>query len=179
MKRNIIWHVVGLLVLFIFVFTSCGPSTITTTSSTSSTTTTSPTSSTTTTTSTTLSSFAQEISGRIAGINIGDTTALTSLFRISEEIDQAQSNNSISQGEWTELQSELMAKLSDWVDTREERLGLNSLPPAPTGHITWSANDSALMAGANERIEQYREGDLTVSRWLMPTAILLTTPPCA
>jgi xylan 1,4-beta-xylosidase len=40
MKKNIIWQVVGVIVLFVFLFTSCGPGTTTTSSLTSSTTTT-------------------------------------------------------------------------------------------------------------------------------------------
>jgi GH35 family endo-1,4-beta-xylanase len=108
------------------------------------------------------SPLAQDLSAQIAGINLDDTTALTSLFQLSDEIDQAQSDGSLSEREGTELQEELMAKFTDWVNTREERLGLSSLPPAPTGNITWPAEDSTLLDGADERIEQYRMGDATI-----------------
>jgi GH35 family endo-1,4-beta-xylanase len=109
------------------------------------------------------SSAAQELSAQIAAVDVDETTALTSLFRISDEISQAQSDGSLYEGEEAELQADLMWQFSDWVDTREDRLGLASLPPAPTGNITWSSQDRNLLSGADERIEQYRKGDATIS----------------
>jgi endo-1,4-beta-xylanase len=106
---------------------------------------------------------AEELSARIVAVDIDETTALTSLFRISEELDQAQSEGSLHEGEWTELQAELMAEFTDWVNTREERLGLANLPAAPTGNISWPAQDNALLEGADERIEQYRQGDAIIT----------------
>jgi len=108
------------------------------------------------------SEVAEGFSAQIAIINLDDTTALTSLFRLSEELGQAQSEGSLYEREWTELQAELMAKFTDWVDTREERLGLGNLPPVPSGNITWPAQDRALLDGADERIKQYRQGDVII-----------------
>jgi endo-1,4-beta-xylanase len=109
------------------------------------------------------SAAAEDLSAQIAAVNLDDTTALTSLFRISEELDQAQSEGSLYEGEWSALQADLMEKFSDWVDTRAERLGLASLPPPPTGNINWPAPDQTLLEGADERIEQYRQGEATIT----------------
>ncbi len=160
MKENIFWRVAGFFVIFAIILTSCGPDITTSSPTTAASVTPTPTPS---ETPETPSQYAQDISNWIASVNTSNTTALANLFRISDELDKAQSNGWLTVREMTDLQADLMKKLSDWVDTREERLGLNNLPPALTGHITWSANDSALMAGANERIEQYREGNATIS----------------
>ena len=108
------------------------------------------------------SSAAEDLSAQIAAVDVYQTTALTSLFRISEELDQSQTDGSLYEGEWAELQAELMERFTEWVDTREWRLDLRNLPPPSEGEINWPAADSTLLEGADGRIEQYREGDATV-----------------
>lgn len=110
----------------------------------------------------TTQNLADQIAGEIAGIDITETTALTSLFRISEELDKAQSDGLLSEEEEAELRTDLLEKFTNWVNTREDRLNLSSLSPPTQGQITWTKHDSALLEGAVERIEQYRKGDATV-----------------
>ena len=101
-----------------------------------------------------LSSAFQELSRQLIEIDIGDTTALASLFKISEELDNPLGGSSLREEEVTELRTVLMEKLTDWVDTREDRLNL-------TGTDLWltapTEGENALLEGANERIEQFRK----------------------
>lgn len=104
----------------------------------------------------------QNLSAQIADIDIVETTALTSLFQSSEELDQAQGDGLLSEEEEAELRADLMEKFSDWVKTREDRLDLSSVSLTTQGQIKWTEPESALLEGAAVRIEKYRKGATTI-----------------
>jgi endo-1,4-beta-xylanase len=109
-----------------------------------------------------LSPLAQDLSAQIAGIDIAETTALTSLYRISKELDEVRSDGSLTEEVEAKLRADLMERFTDWVNTREDRLCLSTLSPPIQGQITWTNQEIALLEEAEERIERYRQGDATL-----------------
>jgi len=96
---------------------------------------------------------AQNLSDQIAGIDFVETTALTSLLRISEELDKARNDGSLSEEEEAELRTDLMEKFNKWVNVREDQLNLSSLNLLPTQEqIAWTERESALLEGADEHV---------------------------
>ena len=105
----------------------------------------------------------QNLSDQIAGIDIVETTALTSLLRISEGLDKARNDGSLSAEEQAELRTDLMEKISNWVNVREDQLNTSDLNILPgQGQIAWTEQERSLLEEAAERIEQYRKGNATV-----------------
>lgn len=107
------------------------------------------------------SEIATKFSGQIANIDLNDTAALATLFRISGDLEAAQSSGSLLHEEVAGIRAFLMEKISDWVNVRRERLDRLS-PVSAQSQNVWPPRDRELLNGAAERIERYRKGNVTI-----------------